>query len=402
MAGPRGNAKHSVAQQLQEQPYRFTYVQAVRLIEKIHQRNIVSFRPLGGDGPPTQESLRIVGDPGLSFPSAEVIDLKGFLPDKGRLATTGNSGNSVPASGDSSPDNSDSNRSVESATIAATSPKDPSGNDQAVLTAAFMGIYGASGVLPYFDTQRIIDTGSRKNPEKDLLDLFNHRILSYFYRASIKYRAQFAYEDYINLGRKGDNLLTTILQAIAGLATSGLQNRMTFPDEVVVEFCQYFGMKAKNAISLVRMLQSYLGHPVDVRQFQGQWLTLSPDSKSFMPTRHAPLGQNCRLGQNFIVGDRVWDVQGRFRIRIGPLNRLQFDALLPGTERLVQTAQLIRLYVGVHLDFDLQLDLLAAEVPHLKLDGRSSRLGMNSWLISRTPNSNKDEAVFEHSGQPVN
>jgi len=359
MASTRGHARHSVAQQLQQEPYRFSYIQAVRLIERIRRRSDSCNQPVGGDSAPSQEAVQIIGDAALSFPSAEVLDLK-------NLAVT----------------------------------NDQSSPEQPVLVAAFMGIYGASGVLPYFDTQRIIDTGVRKNPEKDLLDLFNHRILSYFYRAAIKYRAQFDYETYVSHQGQKESLLTTILLSVAGMATPGLQKRLAFPDEWTMEFCQFFGQRSKNALCLAQMLQSFLGHVVQVQQFQGQWLTLSTESKSLMPNRQTPLGQNCRLGQSFIVGDRVWDVQSRFRIRIGPLNRTEFGALLPGSTNLTKVAQLVRLYVGVHLDFDIQMELMASEVPELVLDGRSSRLGMNSWLISHQPARNKDDAVFMLFGQP--
>lgn len=378
MASPRRNAKHSIGRQLQEQPYRFTFVQAIGLIEKVRRRLGSTKQPIGGDGPPTQEVLRIVGDAALSFPGAEVLELK-------NLSLAGPATGQGPATGDGS-----ENRDHEA------------GNEPApVLTAALMGIYGSSGVLPYFDTQRIIDTGLRKNAEKDLLDLFNHRILSYFYRACIKYRVQFAYEAYLETASSSENLLTSMLWSIAGMATPGLQRRLSFPDELTAEFCQFLGVKSKNALSLSRMLQSYFGHTTMIQQFQGQWLTLSSDARSDMPTRKSPLGQNCQLGLNFIIGDRVWDVQSKFRVRLGPLLRHEFNALLPGSERLTRAAQLIRLYSGVQLDFDIQLELAAREVPECVLDGRSSRLGMNSWLITNPPLTNKDEAIFTLFGQPT-
>lgn len=360
MASPRGNAKHSVAQQLNQEPYRFSFVQAIRLIERIRGTLDSANQPIGGDSPPSEEAVKILGDAALGFPGAEVVELQGFA-----------NGNQLP------------------------------GAERPELTAAFMGIYGSSGVLPHFDTQRIIDAGSRKNPEKDLLDLFNHRILSYFYRAAIKYRAQFAYEAFLSRKNSDSNLLTTILLSVGGMATPGLQGRLEFPDEITIEFCQYFGQRTKNAISLSRMLHSFLGHQVQIQQFQGQWLILSDGSKSYMPTRQTPLGQNCRLGESFIVGDRVWDVQSRFRVRLGPLNRSDFDALLPGSVGLTQAAQLIRLYVGLALDFDIQLELLASDVPELVLDGSSSRLGMNCWLISRQPETNRQDAIFVIFGQPT-
>jgi type VI secretion system protein ImpH len=61
-------------------------------------------------------------------------------------------------------------------------------------------------------------------------------------------------------------------------------------------------------------------------------------------------------------------------------------------------AQLARLFVGPELDFDIQLILAAAEVPEAELadgEGAGPRLGWNVWLISETPSTSADDAVFE-------
>ena len=119
-----------------------------------------------------------------------------------------------------------------------------------------------------------------------------------------------------------------------------------------------------------------------------------------MPSRNRILGQNCALGSNFIVGERVWDVSGKFRVQIGPLSKAQFDSLLPGSLQLVKVAQFTQLYAGNQFDFDIQLELMAHEVPPTQL-GASSRLGFNTWLFAEQPHDNKTDAVFVQSGLPL-
>jgi type VI secretion system protein ImpH len=369
MASPRGTARDSVKGLLEREPTRFSFVQVIRILELIRRRVGIPYQPIGRNARPDVELVRLVGKAGLSFPSSEVVSLANL------------------------------------------SARDPANDPlQPVLQVAFLGLYGASGVLPYFDTQRIIDQGIRSNPEKDLLDLFNHRILSYFFRASTKYRIPVAYEHYLNdcesASRNSsgststDHVVTKALLAFAGMATPGLARRMDFPDDLTIEFSQFFGNRPKNAISLTRMLEAVFQQKVQLIQFQGQWLQLSPDNKSLMPTREMPMGQNSILGQAFIIGDRVWDIQSKFRIRLGPLNLNDFQSYLPGSSNLTKMAQLVRLYVGNQMDFDVQLELVGAEVPDIKLGAAASRLGLNTWLISKPPTSNKSEAVFKPSGQP--
>src|SRR5205823_184923 len=110
------------------------------------------------------------------------------------------------------------------------------------------------------------------------------------------------------------------------------------------------------------------------------------------------------LGVDSIAGARVWYVQSRFRLRLGPLTYRQFEDLLPDrapvTERktFFLVAQLARLFAGAELDFDVQLVLAAAEVPRAELAeaaGAGPRLGWNLWLISAPPPAAADDAVFD-------
>ena len=41
-------------------------------------------------------------------------------------------------------------------------------------------------------------------------------------------------------------------------------------------------------------------------------------------------GRFCELGVDAMLGERVWDVQGRFRLRVGPLSFDEYHSLLPG------------------------------------------------------------------------
>jgi type VI secretion system protein ImpH len=109
-----------------------------------------------------------------------------------------------------------------------------------------------------------------------------------------------------------------------------------------------------------------------------------------------------------VAGERVWDVQGMVRLRLGPLRREQFDALLPDRSPIAARkaffllCHLARLYVGPELDFDVQLVLRAADVPACQLaddGGLGPRLGWNTWLCSGPRDRDADDAVF--AGQEV-
>ena len=360
MASTRRSAKHTVSQRLRSEPYRFSFVQAVRLLEQIGRTSTPQRQAIGGNSLPHQECVHLAASPTLSFPATEVTALR----------------------------QSDSQ---------VTDPPQPS-----KLVVGFMGLFGPSGVLPQHDTQRIINAGPRKNPERDFLDIFNHRILSYFYRASIKYRLPFAYEQAYRQSNPQEHLTSRVLYSLAGMGTSGLKRRLIPQDEFAIEYVGLLRQQPKNGVSLRRMLSTYFGLPFKLYQFVGQWLELSENNRSWMPSTQLPLGQNCQLGQSFIIGDRVWDVSGKFRLCVGPLNRAQFEGFLPGSRNLAELAQIVRWYVGNQFDFDIQLELLAGAVPEIQLhESGNTRLGFNSWLTSEPPNENKRDAILVHSGLPV-
>jgi type VI secretion system protein ImpH len=120
------------------------------------------------------------------------------------------------------------------------------------------------------------------------------------------------------------------------------------------------------------------------------------------PPDQTCLGTTGMLGVDAVAGDRVWDIRAKFRIRLGPLSLRQFEEFLPvrtpARERksLFVLGQLVRLFVGPELDFDIQLVLNAAEVPECRMveSGFGSRLGWNTWLLSESCKVDADDPVF--------
>ena len=77
------------------------------------------------------------------------------------------------------------------------------------------------------------------------------------------------------------------------------------------------------------MLADYFDVPVEVHQFLGQWLYLAEEDQSSLPSPRCPAGLNTQLGTNVVVGERMWDVEGKFRVRLGPIGYAQFRRLTP-------------------------------------------------------------------------
>ncbi|NNG04038.1 MAG: type VI secretion system baseplate subunit TssG [Inquilinus sp.] len=359
MAAKGRRQAHSLIERLAREPHRFEFFQAVRLLEQAARREardprFEGRRAVGEDGDPRREAVRFAALQSLSFPTSQIA---AFTTQK------------------------------------AADPAQPAPPPR--LTVSFMGLTGPSGVLPQQFTEQLIRSVRAKSFSlRDFLDLFNHRIVSLFHRAWEKYRLPVAYE---RGGAGAKDPISAALFALVGLGSGQMRGRLAVDDEAVVHFAGHLAHGPTSASGLEAMLSDYFERRVSVEQFRGRWMYLAVDERSRMPGTHDRETAFCELGVNAVVGDRVWDVQGAFRIRLGPLTYRQFLRFMPSGEDLRKLAQLTRLYVGPGLGFDVQVSLARDEVPACQLLGEGAevpRLGWNTWVKSGDLDSDANDAVY--------
>jgi type VI secretion system protein ImpH len=202
-------------------------------------------------------------------------------------------------------------------------------------------------------------------------------------------------------GGADDDCFTHCLYSLTGLGTEKLR-RLEFDNETFLYYAGHFAHFPRAAVSLELILGDYFALPVAVRQFCGQWLTLESGDYSLLSSRKMPAGRNNQQGVNMVVGERVWDIESKFRIRIGPLTYRQFCRFMPSGDQLTRLCLMVRSCVGPHLDLDVQLVLQAAQVPRCRLGNRAhpARLGWNTWVPSVEFVVDVDDAVFSLKGSP--
>ena len=337
MAPPRRRNDPSLIATLGEQPGRFSFFQAVRLLEWAARRDARDARkaaraPVGDDHDPRAEAVKFKSDTRLGFPVGDI-------------------------------------QSVST---------DPAG--RAAMTVTFFGLTGTQGALPdsYTDLiQRALK--DKKSGLRDFFDIFNHRLISLFYRAWSKYRLAPSYE--AHRGRKERDPVTSLLSALVGLGGDELRGRQQIPDALALHYGGALARRARPAAMVEDLLSGALGRPVRVEQFRGDWCAVAPAEQTRLPGPGLPDGRYCQLGVDAVAGARAWEVQGGIRLHIGPLSYEEFHDLLPGQAKAAQLADLVTLAVGAQMDFDAHLTLRADQVPPLRLaaDG-DCRLGWNSWL----------------------
>ena len=352
MAAEGGRLDAPLIEKLTAAPERFQLLQAVRILERAAARAAdargagVRSKAVGGNADPQDEAVALRSGLELGYPGSEIA--------------------SYDASG-----------------------------PRPALEVAVMGLTGASGVLPTYYSEMLLEQRRGRNfAMRDFLDVFNHRAISLFVRSSEKYRLEAGFE---RAGRGEVDSVAALLLALIGQGDPSLQGKMAVPDTTLAFYAGHYAHRPRNAEALGRILSDYFERIVRVIQFQGRWGRLPPHEQTSL--KGGPDGGlYSQLGVDAVCGSQIYDVQGAFRIVVGPMSYGEFQAFLPGSRRMAELNALIRAYVGPALAFDTQLVLSAEEIPRLALSRDPSigaQLGWNTWLPSSRGRADADDAVFE-------
>jgi type VI secretion system protein ImpH len=328
-----------VREMLEQEPYCFQFFQAVRLLERLYPER----KPVGLFVSPLSEVVQFSSVPTLSFPASEIQDYQ---------------------------------RSKDGP------PK---------LFVNFMGLSAAVGVLPHAYTEFLLERVRAKDRGPgEFFDIFNHRMISLFYRGWQKYRFYIAYE------RTGanDDVISARLLDLVGLGTPTLMRRMEIADDACLFYAGLLSERRPTAQGLKQLIEDYFDVPVEVEQFTGTWRRLPPQNRTYL--RDA--GMFCEmLGLGTIVGDEAFDQHGAVTLRLGPLSYERYCEFLPGAPAHKELGAWLRIYANREFDFIIRLVLEREEVPRMQLgEGgtAASRLGLVSWVKNKSLDRDPDEATY--------
>jgi type VI secretion system protein ImpH len=327
-------------ERLFSEPAGFEFFQAVRLMYKLRG----GMAPVGGDADPGDEAIRFRSSTDFSFPPGDLRAVKA---------------------------------------------REPGGVDELVVN--FMGVAspGSFGSLPVAYTEEIHrQERDFKNPAlREFLDLFNHRLVSLFYRAWERSRPQVLHD----LGRP--STFEAALRAVVGLEGEGLDGRLPFDDRALLSRSGLLAMRPAPALAIEAVVESLFEIPAVIEQFVAAWYDIDPADRSRLGAA------NARLGVDLNLGTQICLAQPTFRVRVGPMAWERFESLLPGTEGFRMLSSVVRLAAGVEFDFQFRLVLEAEDVPETRLGGDAvpSRLGRTTWLRTQPFERDADDALFEPS-----
>jgi type VI secretion system protein ImpH len=241
-------------------------------------------------------------------------------------------------------------------------------NGKLALFVQFLGLCGPQGALPLALTQESYQYFRADDDAlARFLDLFNNRFLQLFFRAWADARP-IAHHD-----RPKDDRFESYVGASIGLGTEVYHDLDSMPDMAKVSYAGLMAPAAKSASRLRDLVSGLFGVRVDVREFVGVRLILEPEERSHLGTA------NSRLGVDAMMGSAIYSVQDKFRLRLYVPTLAGYARFLPTGNLARPLADIVHFYVGMALEYDVELALPAGEAPPMRL-GVSGQLGWTSWL----------------------
>lgn len=277
--------------------------------------------PIGGDGPPSLEGLRLCHDPSLALRSTDVS--------------------------------------------AATER----GDGRWVVTTAFLGLTGAISPLPLYLCEAVLNADSARL--RDFYDLFHHRLLSLFYRRVVRDRWAHSFQR-----NAGDRWSRRIL-ALAGLDSPNSRIPAPVRLRLVALRLGHRGTLRGLELGLQAVLGEALGGAaVSVTPFVVESVEIDRGQR-------LRLGAS-RLGDGAMIGARMRCASSKVSIRVGPLTATSYRRLLPGGDLLALVNDAFELLVDERLDYSLELVLPAGSAPPFRLGASPpAALGRTTWLSGK-------------------
>ncbi len=236
-----------------------------------------------------------------------------------------------------------------------------------------IGLLGANSPLPSHLIEFIFQ---RKHQYGDgawasFVNMLQHRILTMFYRSWMNAQSVMSLEN------KGNDKFSRYIASIAGFAVLDQKQSNHYVEHFSkLYFAGYSLQRNRSADNFQSLLSQYFSLPIRLDENIGQWFKLPKKEQ----TR---LGADKRytLGDGLIIGKKIYDVQTKFRLTIGPLSLDEFKSFFKNEFNAKRLIEWVHFYVGAEYDWDVQLILAKPEVPSMIL-GNHNKLGLTTWLGS--------------------
>lgn len=246
------------------------------------------------------------------------------------------------------------------------------GQLRARLRINLVSLFGAGSPLPALYGEQALGDSADGNPTREFLDLFNNRLQRLMLPIWQKYR----YRARFSSGARDP--LSEQLFALIGLGGEQIRAASELNWKRLLPYLGLLSLRAHSAALIESVLRYYFKH-ADLRIEQ-----CLERQVEILAEQQNRLGRaNSQLGESLVLGERVRDRGGKFRIHIRQLSWERFHEFLPVGSGYQPLCALVRFTLRDPLDYDIRLELRRDDIRDLRIGAENPcRLGWTSWLGS--------------------
>ncbi len=268
-------------------------------------------------------------------------------------------------------------------------------SEQVSLVPAFMRFLGAGSTLPLHHSERIAAylLSSKDAGVSAFLDIFSHRMVSLYCQAWEKYRLESARETHAK------DVQLPLLTALAGVRSDALPSNGeagAVTQDVAAWYAGLLRCRPVSAQAIAPVLAEYCGVPVSLQQFVGGWDYLEKNRRSLLGSANFTLARGATLGL------RLWRHDMRVCLHIGPLDPAGLQRFLSRSAGAAALAKMLALFGVPDLQYEVRLILSPPCIRPLLLSASPSdrrRLGWTTFLT--TPQGKVRGAQVRYLLQPA-
>ncbi|MBB3226951.1 type VI secretion system protein ImpH [Luteibacter sp. Sphag1AF] len=230
----------------------------------------------------------------------------------------------------------------------------------------FFGLTGVNGPMPRHVSEEVLMRACLPDdPMPRLMDMLHHRLVCLLYRAWAQARPHGDIND--------PDVFAAALCALGGRATP-----MALPDIRLV-----YSDQRRSADALEQRLRSRFHVQARVIPFAGRWM-----ARHRLDRLQLGGGRPARLGVDTLAGQRGWNIQHAFHLRLGPLPWPTYRRLLPDQPDGRDLARMVDSHVDGSMQWRASLCIEPGACPVMRL-GDGYRLGHSAWLSGRARGGSK-------------
>lgn len=244
------------------------------------------------------------------------------------------------------------------------------GELRAQLRINLVSLFGAGSPLPAFYGEQALGDNPDGNPTREFLDLFNNRLQRLLLPIWQKYRY------YARFQRGASDVFSNQLFALIGLGGEQIRAAEELNWKRLLPYLGLLSLRAHSAALVESVLRYYFKHTdLRIEQCVERQVQIIGEQRNRLGLA------NSQLGESLVLGERVRDRGGKFRIHIRQLSWARFHEFLPIGTGYQPLCALVRFTLRDPLDYDIRLALRHEDIRELRIGaGNPCHLGWTSWL----------------------